>query len=154
MGSLFPSPGDLPNPGIKPRSPALQADSLPAETVNDLCPWSPQGPEFSLTEKQPLILDSGSLPGLCSNGSSTDPINDYIAGDPYPTLNLVTGLLVTLSKPVTLSEPSVILVKLGQGQPHGHRVEAKGNPGYGTQRPITRPCGRPPGAAQTLVSAP
>ena len=25
------SPGDLANPGIKPRSPALQADSLPAE---------------------------------------------------------------------------------------------------------------------------
>ena len=27
----FPSPGDLPNPGIKPRSSTLQADSLPAE---------------------------------------------------------------------------------------------------------------------------
>ena len=27
----FPSPGDLPNTGIKPRSPTLQADSLPAE---------------------------------------------------------------------------------------------------------------------------
>ncbi|CAN0304840.1 unnamed protein product, partial [Rangifer tarandus platyrhynchus] len=27
----FPSPGDLPNPGIKPRSPTLQTDSLPAE---------------------------------------------------------------------------------------------------------------------------
>ena len=27
----FLSPGDLPNPGIKPRSPALQADFLPAE---------------------------------------------------------------------------------------------------------------------------
>ena len=27
----FPSPGDLPNPGVKPRSPALQADSLPNE---------------------------------------------------------------------------------------------------------------------------
>ena len=26
-----PSPGDLPNPGIEPRSPALQEDSLPAE---------------------------------------------------------------------------------------------------------------------------
>ena len=26
-----PSPGDLPNPGIKPRSPALQVDFLPAE---------------------------------------------------------------------------------------------------------------------------
>ena len=30
-GLPFPSPGDLPNPGIKPRSPALQADSLPIE---------------------------------------------------------------------------------------------------------------------------
>ena len=27
----FPSPGDLPKPGIEPRSPSLQADSLPAE---------------------------------------------------------------------------------------------------------------------------
>ena len=30
-GQLFPSPGDLPNPGTEPRSPALQADSSPAE---------------------------------------------------------------------------------------------------------------------------
>ena len=28
----FPSPGDLPNPGMEPRSPTLQVDSLPAET--------------------------------------------------------------------------------------------------------------------------
>ena len=27
-GFPFPSPGDLPNPGIEPRSPALQADAL------------------------------------------------------------------------------------------------------------------------------
>ena len=27
------STGDLPNPGIKPRSPALQADSLPSELL-------------------------------------------------------------------------------------------------------------------------
>ena len=27
-GLPFPSPGDLPNPGIEPRSPAVQADSL------------------------------------------------------------------------------------------------------------------------------
>ena len=27
----MPSPGDLPNPGIEPESPALQVDSLPAE---------------------------------------------------------------------------------------------------------------------------
>ena len=30
-GEPIHSPGDLPNPGIKPRSPAFQADSLPAE---------------------------------------------------------------------------------------------------------------------------
>ena len=33
-GFPFLSPGDLPNPGIKPRSPALQADSLPTELQN------------------------------------------------------------------------------------------------------------------------
>ena len=38
-GELFPSPGDLPNPGIEPRSPALQADSLPTEP-----PGKPQNP--------------------------------------------------------------------------------------------------------------
>ena len=27
----FPSPGDLPDPGVKPKYPALQADSLPSE---------------------------------------------------------------------------------------------------------------------------
>ena len=32
-GVLFPPPGDLPNPGIEPRSLALQADALPAELL-------------------------------------------------------------------------------------------------------------------------
>ena len=30
-GLPFPSPGDLPEPGLEPRSPALQADALPSE---------------------------------------------------------------------------------------------------------------------------
>ena len=30
-GLPFPSPGDLPNPGIKPGSPALEADALSSE---------------------------------------------------------------------------------------------------------------------------
>ena len=30
-GLLFPSPRDLPNPGIEPGSPALQADALPSK---------------------------------------------------------------------------------------------------------------------------
>jgi len=30
-GLPFPSPGDLPNPGIEPGSPTLQGDALPSE---------------------------------------------------------------------------------------------------------------------------
>ena len=37
-GLPFPSPGDLPNLGIEPRSPALQADTLPSEP-----PGKPKG---------------------------------------------------------------------------------------------------------------
>ena len=32
-GLPFPSPGDLPDPGIEPRSPALQADTLLSEPL-------------------------------------------------------------------------------------------------------------------------
>ena len=35
-GLPFPSPGDLPDPGIKHRSPALQADALPSELLGKL----------------------------------------------------------------------------------------------------------------------
>ena len=44
-GLPFPSPEDLPDPGIKPRSPALQADSLPSEL---------QGRSKSLSRAQPF----------------------------------------------------------------------------------------------------
>ena len=45
-GLPFPSPGDLPDPGIKPRSPALQADSLPSEPPGKL--WIEQRITFKL----------------------------------------------------------------------------------------------------------
>ena len=38
-GLPFPSPGNLPDPGIKPGSPALQAGSFPTEL-----PWKPLMP--------------------------------------------------------------------------------------------------------------
>ena len=38
-GVPFPSPGDRPNPGIEPRSPALQEDTLPSEPPRNLY-WS------------------------------------------------------------------------------------------------------------------
>ena len=59
-GQPFPSPGDIPNPGIKPRSPTLQADYLPAE---------PQGKPKntgvrSLALLQRIFLTQGSNLGL------------------------------------------------------------------------------------------
>ena len=36
----FPSPGDLPNPGIESMSPSLQADSLPAEPPGKEVIWT------------------------------------------------------------------------------------------------------------------
>jgi len=42
VGKPCPSPGDLPNPGIEPKSPALQADSLPTELLGKLSLIYPQ----------------------------------------------------------------------------------------------------------------
>ena len=47
-GVAIPSPGDLPNPGIEPRSPALQVDTLPAKP-----PGKPH------LERRPIIPTGG-----------------------------------------------------------------------------------------------
>ena len=39
-GLPFPSPGDLPDPGMEPRSPALQADTLPSEPPGKPQPYT------------------------------------------------------------------------------------------------------------------
>ena len=48
-GLPFPSPGDLPDPGIEPTFPALQADSLLSEPPG-------KSPQFSDIIKIPLLL--------------------------------------------------------------------------------------------------
>ena len=59
-GSPFPSPGDLPNPGIELLSPALQADSLPAEP-----PGKPKNTGVgSLSLLQQIFLSQESNRGL------------------------------------------------------------------------------------------
>ena len=59
-GSPFPSPGELPNPGIEPRSPALQVDSLPAEP-----PGKPKNTGMgSLALLQGIFPTQGLNPGL------------------------------------------------------------------------------------------
>ena len=46
-GLPFPSPGHLPNPGIRPRSPSLRADSLPSE---------PQGSSVNCVDHIELVM--------------------------------------------------------------------------------------------------
>ena len=77
----FPSPGDLPDPGIEPGSPALQADSLPSEppgnppkvVANSLgphrrySPWNSPGQNTgvgTLSLLQGIFPTQGSNPGL------------------------------------------------------------------------------------------
>ena len=62
-GLPFPSPGDLPDPGIKPRSPALQADALPSEPPGKPCFYF----QFSsVAQSCPTLCDpmNCSTPGL------------------------------------------------------------------------------------------
>ena len=47
-GLPFPSPGDLPHPGIEPGSPALQSDSLPSEP--------PGKPHYSVLKILSLLM--------------------------------------------------------------------------------------------------
>ena len=56
----FLSPGDLPNPGIEPRPPALQADSLPAEPPEE----SKSARVGSLSLLQQIFLTQESNQGL------------------------------------------------------------------------------------------
>ena len=59
-GQPFPSPGDLPNAGIEPRSPALQADSVPAEP-----PGKPENTAVgSLSLLQGIVPTQESNPSL------------------------------------------------------------------------------------------
>ena len=59
-GLPCPSPGDIPNPGIKPRFPTLQVDSLPSEL-----PGKPKNTGVgSLPLLQGIFLTQESDPGL------------------------------------------------------------------------------------------
>ena len=66
-GLPFPSPGDLPNPGIEPRSPALQADALTSE------PPGKQPPSRKMCKKKQdkYLTEIGKDSNLSTGGSVT-----------------------------------------------------------------------------------
>ena len=54
-GLPFPSPGDHPDTGIKPRSPGLEADALPLEPLSLLkCTWNGIIPNMLYSVYRPI----------------------------------------------------------------------------------------------------
>ena len=76
-GLSFPPPGDLPDPGMEPRSPALQGDSLPSEPQGNRC----YAKSFQLC---PTLCDpiDGSHQAPLSLGFSRQ---EHWSGSPFPS---------------------------------------------------------------------
>ena len=76
-----PSPGDLPNAGIEPESPALQAESLPADLLEK--PWTSQEGEVVSSRVRlfatPRTVAYQALPSM---GFSRQ---EYWSGLPFPS---------------------------------------------------------------------
>ena len=75
-GLTFPSSGDLPDPGIKPRSPALQADALPSEPPGKLLCFGPEAKNTAVTQGQESVPAGLAFWDLPPNGverGHTDP---------------------------------------------------------------------------------
>ena len=74
-GEPFPSPGDLPNPGMEPWSPTLQADSLPAEP-----------PGKDLTFSKPTLPTTGEAPGAAGRHAQRSTALCWHRPGPRPPL--------------------------------------------------------------------
>ena len=69
VGSLSLHPGDLPNPGIEPRSPTLQADSLPAEPPGKLKDHKLLGNQSSLGKPEAKEVTNSQRKKLTNSGT-------------------------------------------------------------------------------------
>ena len=93
-GLSFPSPGDLPNTGIKPRSPALQADALSSELTRE-APSDALGPPKASIKTCPLtpkthLRERSSLFQQSGGPYSPERLRAFEQQSPPPALNLKT----------------------------------------------------------------
>ena len=87
-----PLPGDLFNPGIEPRSPALQVDSLPSEPLGK--PIIPQSVQFSsVAQSCPNLCDpmNRSTPGLPVHHHSRSSLRLTSIKSVMPSSHLILG---------------------------------------------------------------
>ena len=83
-GLPFPSPGDLPDPGIELRFPVLQADYLPSEPPGKANPWVTR--EFQQSIKFGMGDIQESLKAPLSMEFSRQ---EYWSGLPFPSPEMV-----------------------------------------------------------------
>ena len=99
VGSLS-SPGDLPNPGIKPRSPTLQADSLPAEPQGKPKVYVAAAAAAKSLQLCPTLLDpmDCSLPGSSTHGIFQARVLEWGAiafSEVYVSIPLIRNTVMT-----------------------------------------------------------
>ena len=86
-GLPFPSPGDLRNPGIKPGSPKLHADTLPSEPPIEVEGKIPKNSQEIFQESQDLLLTSKNMtqkvkPSIKAEESLKPPTGEQETQDP------------------------------------------------------------------------
>ena len=141
-----PPPGDLPNPGIEPRSLALQADSLPSEPPGS--PWVPFDSDPSLpsnkhhiTSQLPprkplsahpcLVLVPPAQfrwPELCFSVSVIWPTESYIQYHTLPKLPFPSILCKVKSSIFSFTRRELLsLFGSGSGRSHAFSISSKGD---------------------------
>ena len=91
-GLPFPSPGDLPEPGIKPKSPALQVYSLPSELLGEALRQAIHRTYRYVIQngQRPLLQLLLWLPALCSYKDYRPPSSSAHGIFPAKILEWVT----------------------------------------------------------------
>ena len=90
-GLPFPSPGDLPDPGIEPMSPALQADALTSEPPGQT-PGNQGSPLYKLSRfRQRVGNQCSTTSATCLAAAQDKPICKFLC-----FLNLPTSLSATV----------------------------------------------------------
>ena len=103
-GQLFPAPGDLPKPGIKPRSPTLQVDSVSSEPPGKPIVYQCTNFRYGLTATQ-LLCESLRIMLDHVQKSALEPCVQVVTlGAPQTSMDYCYTSIILLSTTLTVVE--------------------------------------------------